>query len=707
MGSSSSKAVFSVPVIRGRDGESDIYRCADTPSRLADSLDGVTTLYENFQCGLRVASSRPCLGSRTVLPGGTRGPFTWLSYKEADGLATQFGSGLHQLGVRPGGFLGIFSNNRAEWLVAELACHAYSLVPVPLYDTLGDDAVEFILRQAALQVVVCSSDKVGLVQSVAAAAVAGGRPLPLRWIVVMPEGGGSGLRKPTHYASRGAEGGDGSGGLERAVAAAKAAPGGAAATSAAASAAGAPGRGSEAAAVVSMEDVLVAGAGATVPHSPPSPEDLATICYTSGTTGDPKGAMLTHGNFAAALAGAQSSGVDLSNSDLHLSYLPLAHVFERIVDAMLIHRGAAIGFFSGDVSLLMDDLATLRPTIFPSVPRLFNRIHDKIKAKVSASGGAVQALFEYAYASKAYYLETAAGGHTTHSVWDALVFARMRELLGGRVRMMITGSAPIAPAVKEFLQVVFCCPVLEGYGLTETVGIATVTPSNCRHPGHVGRVPSCTEAKLVDVAEMGYTAKDTPAPRGELCLRGPNVFKGYYMDAKKTAEAVDPEGWFHTGDIARINEDGTVSIIDRKKNIFKLAQGEYVAPEKIEGVYLRAPLVAQVFLHGESVKSSTVVIVVPDAETLEPWAAAHGVPGKTMADWVAHPKVQEAIEAQLGEAADAAGLKGFERARAVHLSPEPFDVANGLLTPTFKLKRPQLKAYFATEIARLYAKLGD
>ena len=549
----------------------------------------------------------------------------------------------------------------------------------------------FILRQAALEVVVCADDRVDAIRTIAAAAAAAGDPLPLRWIVVMPPGGGSGLRKPTHYAARAKDLGS---------AGSRVAPPASGAASASASAAGEPG-------VLTMEQVFAAGAAAPLPHVPPSPEDLATICYTSGTTGNPKGAMLTHANFAAALAGVDSSGVELRPDDLHLSYLPLAHVFERIVGAALIHRGASMGFFSGDVALLMDDLATLRPTIFPSVPRLFNRIHDKIKARVHASGGVVQALFEYAYASKAFYLETAAGGHTQHSVWDAVVFARMRELLGGRVRLMITGSAPIAPAVKEFLQVVFCCPVLEGYGLTETVGVATVTPEDCRHPGHVGRVSGCTEAKLCDVAEMGYTSKDTPAPRGELCLRGPNVFKGYYRDDAKTAEAIDAEGWFHTGDVARINEDGTVSIIDRKKNIFKLAQGEYVAPEKIEGVYLRAALVAQVFLHGESVKSSVVAVVVPDPETLEPWAAANGVPGSTLADWATNPRVREAIEAQMGEAADVAKLKGFERARAVHIAAEPFDVSNGLLTPTFKLKRHQLKERYAADIAALYAKLGD
>jgi long-chain acyl-CoA synthetase len=627
--------------------------------------------------GLKLSGDGPCLGTREVKPDGTRGAYNWFTYNEVASLSTQAGSGLLQLGMRPGTFVGLFSPNRAEWVIVEQACYMYSLVPVPLYDTLGMEAVQFVLRQAALEVVVCAEDKVSMLLECARLSEREGAPLPLRYIVTMNPGAGTGIRHPNAYAASATLiKGDSS-----------------AATGSVLS--------------LSWDALLAAGAAAPAPHVPPAADDLSTLCYTSGTTGDPKGAMLTHGNFAAGLAGTEAAGIDLRNTDVHLSYLPLAHVFERIVQATVFHRGGAVGFFSGDVSMLLDDLATLKPTIFPSVPRLFNRIYDKITAGVKAAGGLRQALFEYAYASKAYYLDPDAGGHTTHSVWDSVVFARMRDLLGGRVRLMLTGSAPISPAVKEFLQVVFCCPVYEGYGLTETVGVATLTPYECRYPGHVGPVVASTELKLVDVADMGYTAKDTPFPRGEVCLRGPNIFKGYYKEPAKTAEAIDSEGWFHTGDIGRVNGDGTLSIIDRKKNIFKLAQGEYIAPEKIEGIYSRASLIAQVFVHGESVKSCAVAVVVPDPDTLGPWAKQHGIAGSSVADWVKDPRTTSAIESQMTEVADKAGLKGFERARAIFVTAEPFDVSNNLLTPTFKLKRPELRKYFGEQIAAMYAKLGE
>jgi len=266
--------------------------------------------------------------------------------------------------------------------------------------------------------------------------------------------------------------------------------------------------------------------------SPPVPSDVASIIYTSGTTALPKGVVLTHGNFMAAGAGAKGSGVDFYPTDVHISYLPLAHVFERVVQACIFHRGAAIGFFSGDVQALLADIAVLRPTVFPSVPRLWNRIHDKVQSQVASSPSLRRFLFNTALAAKTDNLH--ASGSVYHPIYDALVFSKLRALLGGRVRLMLTGSAPIAPAVKAFLQVRrapipapsagtrdslprpslvahaspaisrarqvgFCCPVLEGYGLTETVGIATISPLTARTMPGVGAPASCTELKLVRV----------------------------------------------------------------------------------------------------------------------------------------------------------------------------------------------------------------
>lgn len=572
--------------------------------------------------------------------------------------------------------MGIYSLNRAEWFITEQACNAYSFVSIPLYDTLGEflmllyflslderwtrnllmaypgnlnagsEAVEFIVNQSRLTVLVCTADKVSsILQNV--------HNMPsIQYIIEMDYQGSKLIdAKNAGHAQRALSSGIKSnnkvneggqtvvhgvldykqlqqmrnGGYykeresERGVQ------------------------------ITTMRDVERLGESNLYPHNPPQSNDLTTVCYTSGTTGNPKGVMLTHANFCAALAGANASGVEIYPSDVHLSYLPLAHVFERLVQLLLVHNAAAIAFFQGDVTKLTEDLQELRPTIFPSVPRLYNRIYDKVLQGVAAAGGTKKALFDYAFASKKVYLQSS--NATTHAIWDRLVFKKIRDMLGGRIRLLITGSAPMSAEVKHFLQIAFSCPIVEGYGLTETVGVATVTPFTERSPGHVGAPSACTEIKLVDIPDMGYTHigklgsfwvivwllylhpvlsfffPDKPNPRGELCVRGPNVFVGYYKNPEETAVVIDKQGWFHTGDVALMNKNGTVSIIDRKKNIFKLSQGEYVAPDKIENVYTKSPLIAQAFVYGDSLQPHLVGVVVPDPEVAADWAKEHNVRG--------------------------------------------------------------------------------
>lgn len=651
------------------DGETGVIRSLESPGKLVTETDGVRTLYDNFQRGVKAAGPQPCLGTRVIGADGNAGDYTWQTYDEVNERLTDFGSGLLQLGVRQREFVALYSQNREAWVVAEQACNAYGMVTVPLYDTLGPEAAEFIINQAEIATVVCGEDKLSLLAGLAAKCPS------LRNVIVMDS-------FPLRRASGGAGGAGGAAGgsLDKSVA------------------------DGLSFAVHSMAEVEATGRANRAEHTPPKNEDIATICYTSGTTGNPKGAMLTNRNFAASIASIQMGPVRLEPTDVHCSYLPLAHMFERIMQACAYHNGVAVGFFQGDVTKLLDDLATLRPTVFPSVPRLFNRIYDKLVQGVAVAGGIKKALFDYAYASKAYYL---AEGYTTHGLWDKLVFEKVRQLLGGRVRVMITGSAPIAAGVKDFLQVVFCAPLVEGYGLTETCAVATLTPLEARYPGHVGVPMTSTEVKLVDIPEMNYTSADKPHPRGEICMRGPGIFAGYYKAPEKTAECIDADGWFCSGDVGRLNPDGTISIIDRKKNIFKLAQGEYIAPEKIENVYARSPMVAQSFVYGDSLKSKLVAVVVPDPEVIEPWAKSHGVPGSDIAEWCKSEELKKAIFDDMNRVGQEAKLRGFEVVKAIALEPEPFSVENGCLTPTFKLKRPQLKERYGEIVAAMYATLGE
>jgi long-chain acyl-CoA synthetase len=472
--------------------------------------------------------------------------------------------------------------------------------------------------------------------------------------------------------------------------------------------------------LLTLAELMKAGKENIVPADPPKPEDISTICYTSGTTGDPKGVMLSHANFAA-----ESVGYDFVTSiypsDVYIAYLPLAHVYERSIHAKVIKDGGRIGFYQGDVAKIVDDMVALKPTIFVTVPRLLNRIYDKISHGVASASSIKRALFEHAYKSKEGHL--ANGGYLTHGLWDPVVFGKFQALMGGHMRLIINGSAPITKEVKQFYQIVFACTVLEGYGLTETCAAFTCSTAEMPVGNHVGVPLPGLEARLEDVPEMNYTSNDSPKPRGEVLLRGATVFKGYFKAEDKTKEVLDADGWFHTGDIGTWNEDGTLSIVDRKKNIFKLQQGEYIAPEKIEAIYSKSRFVAQVFVHGDSHKNYLVGVVVPNEHAIEHWLEERQASGKptslssaassassdstggsyTLEQLCQDPEVQRVVAEDLEEIGKQYKLFRFERVQKLHLTPEAFALENDLLTPTFKLKRPQLKQRFAQQIEAMYA----
>lgn len=433
---------------------------------------------------------------------------------------------------------------------------------------------------------------------------------------------------------------------------------------------------------------------------PPKPSDLATICFTSGTTGDPKGVMLTHGNCVADVSGVLQHTnlvMEMGPDDVHLSYLPLAHMYERLNMLCFTMHGARVGFYSRDILLLLDDLQTLKPTIFPTVPRLLNKIRDKVISGVQ--GSKIKSfLLNRAFESK--LAEVRRGIIRRDSFWDKLVFRKVQAVLGGNVRFISTGSAPLSTEVFDFVRCVFGCLVIEGYGQTECTAAATLTLPGDPAAGHVGPPVACNYVKLIDVPEMEYYAKDG---KGEVCVKGANVTSGYYKNPEKTLEAFTADGWLRTGDVGIFHENGCLQIVDRCKHIFKLAQGEYLAPERIESIYTKSKYVQQCFVDGNSLKSRCVGIVVPDPDVLLPWAANNGLPSD-MKQLCQDKAVKQVILKDILEIGKQAGLKGFEQVLDIELEPQPFTLEAGLLTPTFKSKRPQLRAHFAKTIAAIYAR---
>lgn len=605
------------------------------------------TMYEFFLRGLRVSNNGPCLGSRKAGQ-----PYKWLSYKEVADRAEFAGSALLHRGHSQSGdkYIGIFAQNRPEWTISELACYTYSLVAVPLYDTLGTEAISYIIDKASITTIICDIvDKARLILDCVS-----GRKHSVTTIVIM-ESFDSELTAQAQLS-----------GID----------------------------------IISLKELEAIGKANHKTPIPPKPEDLALICFTSGTTGNPKGAMLTHGNVVSncsAFIKITEVHCMLNQTDIHISYLPLAHMFERVVEGVLLCHGAKIGYFQGDIRLLMDDLKNLKPTIFPVVPRLLNRMFDKIFGQ--ANTPLKRWLLDFATSRKEAELKS--GVVRKDSMWDKLIFSKVQASLGGRVRLMITGAAPVSPTVLTFLRAALGCQFYEGYGQTECTAGCTMSLPGDWTAGHVGAPLPCNFVKLVDVAEMNYFAANG---EGEVCVKGPNVFQGYLQDPEQTSGAVDKAGWLHTGDIGKWLPNGTLKIIDRKKHIFKLAQGEYIAPEKIENIYIRSDPVAQVFVHGDSLQACLVGVVVPDPDFLPGWAKKRGIEG-SFNDMCKSKEVKNAILEDIIQLGKEAGLKSFEQVRDIALHLEMFSVQNGLLTPTLKAKRTELKSRFREQIDQLYAKI--
>ncbi|KAL8166384.1 LOW QUALITY PROTEIN: hypothetical protein V2J09_007883 [Rumex salicifolius] len=574
-------------------GKWNVYRSARSPlellSRFPDYPE-ISTLHDNFEFTVKRYPDNNYLGSR-VRVDGTIGKYEWMTYKEVSYARSAIGSALQNYRLLNvyGSFnlciiiiiiiiLTCLINDLCEWMIVDHACSAYSYVSVPLYDTLGPDAVKYIVNHAEIQAIFCVPSTLNTLLSYLS-------EMPNVRLIVVVDGVDEDL--PSLPTSCGVK-------------------------------------------LTSFAKMLNMGKVNLKPHCPPSSDDIATICYTSGTTGTPKGAVLTHGNIIANVVGS-SFALRLDPNDVYLSYLPLAHAYERVVQVASAHYGIAIGFYQGDILKLMDDVAVLRPTVFFSVPRVFNRLYTGIINAVKSSGGPRE--------------------------------SKIREKLGGRVRCMFSGGSPLSSDVLEFLKVCFGCKILEGYGMTEASCLISSMDEGETLSGH-----------LIDVPEMNYTSDDQPYPRGEICVRGPIIFKGYFKDEVQTRETIDEEGWLHTGDVGLW-----------KKNIFKLAQGEYIAPEKIENVYAKCKFVAQCFVYGDSLKSCLVAVVCVDPDALKNWAVAEKIKYKDLRHLCQNPKAKEAVLAEMDALGRESGLRGFEFAKAVSLIPELLTVEGGLLTPTMKV----------------------
>ncbi|XP_037117441.1 long-chain-fatty-acid--CoA ligase 4 isoform X1 [Syngnathus acus] len=654
--------------------------CAEGPYRSVDHFDtlakedlpGKNTLDKLFAFAVERFGDSPCLGTREVLseenemqPNGKifkkliLGDYKWLSYNQIDSLASQFGSGLTALGQKPKSTIAIFCETRAEWMITAQTCFRHNFPLVTFYATLGEEAIAFGLNETGVSHLVTSVEL-----------------LETKLKNVLPN-----IPKLKHiiYAD------------QKKV-----------------TTAGYPAGVS----IHSMQEVQNLG---TLPENmgkelvKPEPSDLAVVMYTSGSTGRPKGVMIIHSNLIAGMTGQCERIPGLGPKDIYIGYLPLAHVLEMTAEISCVTYGCPIGYSSphtlSDQSSKIKrgskgDSSMLKPTLMAAVPEILDRINKNVMSKVQEMNYVQKMLFNLGYQ---YKLKQIRRGYDA-PLCNALLFKKVKKLLGGRVRLMLSGGAPLSPATQRFMNVCFCCPVGQGYGLTETCGAGTITEVADISTGRVGAPLICCELRLRDWAEGGYTSKDKPNPRGEILIGGPNVTMGYFKYESKDEDFfVDESGqrWFCTGDVGEVHPDGCLQIVDRKKDLVKLQAGEYVSLGKVESALKNSSLIDNICVYANSDQNYVISFVVPNPKRLMQLAKQRGLDA-SWEDICTHDDMEKEVLNEIKAVAAKIKLQRFETPVKVHLSPEPWTPEMGLVTDAFKLKRKELKNHYRHHIERMY-----
>jgi len=652
------------------------------PIRQRLQNEGLTTMDKVLKYGVSKHGKRNCIGTRKILeerkvtgPDGRtltklvmEPKYRWLNYDEVYDKSTYIGRGLHMLGLRPRDKLVMYCDTKAEWMVTAMGCFKFNYTLVTIYTNLGADGVAYGVNQTQAQYI-CTSQEllpklIGILDR-----------LPhVHTIIVIEEPwkGDVPLLDAKYEGQK---------------------------------------------ALYTWKAVYTTGKkNNQLESNSPLPDDVAILMYTSGSTGNPKGVMLTHENIVNALFSivgmAEKSLPIIRDDDAYIAYLPLAHVLELLAESVMFLLGIGIGYsnphsLTDSGTMIMKgargDAPTLRPTIMAAVPVILDKIYKGINTKIRLGGKFKTDLVDFCIRYRADWLRR---GYDT-PIMNKLVFSKFSGILGGRVRLLLSGGAPLAEEAHQFIRTALCLSLHQGYGLTETCATAIIMDTDDISVGRVGTPLQGVDIKIVSWNEGGYSVTDQAGARGEIHIGGPHVAAGYYNMPEKTAEDFYEENgkrWFRTGDIGQAMQDGSFRIIDRKKDLVKLQMGEYVSLGKVESILKIHSLLDNICVYAKSSESFAVAVVVPDEVKLmefsEKLILKKGMPHEELCrDF----KVIKEVLKDLTNHGLKMGLEKFEIPKQIVLIPELWTPDSGLVTAAMKLKRKDIEKKYSAEIEKMYS----
>ena len=550
-----------------------------------------------------------------------------LTVKDFEEVTRETARRLAQAGIGHGDHVALFSENRPEWHIIDFACHLLGAAPVPIYPSVPAHQVRYIVADSGSKMLLVSG------KERAEAAVIAASELPsVRVVGIDPN----------------------------------------------------------LASLPSLQDLPAGRDNLVLP--PLRPTDLASIIYTSGTTGDPKGVMLTHRNLASQITSIKPKYPITSEDDV-MSFLPLSHIFQRILDYIFLYSGCRVTYVDA-VEKVAAMLPLVKPTIMASVPRVYERAYVQIMSRMQREKPIKRRLFNWAVRAGRQAREVEWRGRRAsplvrlqYSLARKLVFSKILERFGGRLKFSVSGGAPLAREIAEFFDIVGL-PILNGYGLTESSPVIAVNRLEANRLGSVGQAAPDVEIRI--------------APDGEILARGPNIMKGYWNKPEATAEAVDAEGWLHTGDIGHLDNDGFLFITDRKKDLLVTTGGKNVAPQPIEARLATSPYIAQAIVIGDTFPYCSALIV-PNFENLQAYLKEQGIDGNLSTESMAkHPVTEALVAAAVKETNEP--LASYERIRRFTVLPRELSLEQGEITPTLKVRRRIVSERFKDLIEQMYLK---